>query len=62
MGNYRAAAEEGNFFLRGFNYLFIMQGHRRATTGSRSIGSEADLTPAATEMIDGSTGWSLVIL
>jgi adenine-specific DNA-methyltransferase len=25
MGNYRSAAEEGNFFLRGFNYLFIMQ-------------------------------------
>ncbi|PKK89949.1 MAG: hypothetical protein CVV64_11485 [Candidatus Wallbacteria bacterium HGW-Wallbacteria-1] len=24
MGNYRAAAEDGNFFLRGFNYLFIM--------------------------------------
>lgn len=24
MGNYRRAAEEGNFFLRGFNYLFIM--------------------------------------
>jgi DNA modification methylase len=24
MGNYRAAADEGNFFLRGFNYLFIM--------------------------------------
>jgi DNA modification methylase len=23
-GNYRAAAETGNFFLRGFNYLFIM--------------------------------------
>lgn len=23
MGNYRAAAEEGNFFLRGFNYLLI---------------------------------------
>jgi adenine-specific DNA-methyltransferase len=23
MGNYRRAAEEGNFFLRGFNYLFI---------------------------------------
>ena len=22
MGNYRKAAEEGNFFLRGFNYLF----------------------------------------
>lgn len=25
MGNYRAAAEAGNFFLRGFNYLFIMK-------------------------------------
>jgi DNA modification methylase len=25
MGNYRAAAEEGNFFLRGFNYLFVMK-------------------------------------
>lgn len=24
MGNYRKAADEGNFFLRGFNYLFIM--------------------------------------
>lgn len=23
LGNYRKAAEEGNFFLRGFNYLFI---------------------------------------
>ena len=25
MGNYRRAAEEGNFFLRGFNYLLIMR-------------------------------------
>jgi hypothetical protein len=25
MGNYRKSAEEGNFFLRGFNYLFIMK-------------------------------------
>jgi hypothetical protein len=25
MGNYRKAAEAGNFFLRGFNYLFIVQ-------------------------------------
>jgi adenine-specific DNA-methyltransferase len=24
MGNYRKAAEEGNFFLRGFNYLLVM--------------------------------------
>ncbi|MGA2496934.1 MAG: class I SAM-dependent methyltransferase [Tepidisphaeraceae bacterium] len=25
MGNYRKAAEEGNFYLRGFNYLLIMR-------------------------------------
>ena len=25
MGNYRMAAEEGNFYLRGFNYLFVMR-------------------------------------
>ena len=25
MGNYRKAADEGDFYLRGFNYLFIMQ-------------------------------------
>jgi len=25
MGNYRKAAEDGNFFLRGFNYLFIFR-------------------------------------
>jgi adenine-specific DNA-methyltransferase len=25
MGNYRKAADEGNFFLRGFNYLFVMK-------------------------------------
>lgn len=25
MGNYRRAAEEGNYFLRGFNYLFVMR-------------------------------------
>ena len=24
-GNYRKAAEEGNFFLRGFNYLFLLR-------------------------------------
>jgi hypothetical protein len=24
-GNFRKAAEEGNFFLRGFNYLFIVK-------------------------------------
>jgi DNA modification methylase len=32
MGNYRRAADEGNFFLRGFNYLFIAKkaGERKA--------------------------------
>jgi hypothetical protein len=25
MGNYRKAAQDGNFYLRGFNYLFILQ-------------------------------------
>jgi len=30
MGNYRKAAEEGNYFLRGFNYLFVM---RKAIAG-----------------------------
>lgn len=29
MGNYRKAAEEQNFFLRGFNYLFIAEKPRR---------------------------------
>lgn len=30
MGNYRKAALEGNFYLRGFNYLFIMEKPRAA--------------------------------
>ena len=30
MGNYRRAALDGNFFLRGFNYLFIMRKPSRA--------------------------------
>lgn len=37
MGNYRKAAEEGNFFLRGFNYLFIA---RKASPSTRA-GSKA---------------------
>jgi adenine-specific DNA-methyltransferase len=32
MGNYRKAAEEGNFFLRGFNYLFIARKQAVAAT------------------------------
>lgn len=35
MGNYRKAAEEGNFFLRGFNYLFIMHKPAAAKAGRR---------------------------
>jgi adenine-specific DNA-methyltransferase len=39
MGNYRKAADEGDFFLRGFNYLMIF----RRRTG----GAAADLPPDA---------------
>lgn len=28
-GNWRKAAEEGNFFLRGFNYLFVMKKEKK---------------------------------
>jgi len=35
MGNYRRAAEEGNFFLRGFNYLFIARKEVRPTKKGR---------------------------
>jgi adenine-specific DNA-methyltransferase len=31
-GNWRKAAEEGNFFLRGFNYLFVMKKEAGLTT------------------------------
>ncbi len=31
-GNWHKAAEEGNFFLRGFNYLFIMKKESEAVT------------------------------
>ena len=33
MGNYRKAAEEGNFFLRGFNYLLIGKKEEGGKTG-----------------------------
>ena len=36
MGNYRKAAEEGNFFLRGFNYLFIAEKPPAASSPSSS--------------------------
>lgn len=41
MGNYRMAAEEGNFFLRGFNYLFIM---RKPGSGERPVVDRATAT------------------
>src|SRR3954471_14523176 len=34
MGNYRKAAEEGNYFLRGFNYLFIARKEAGNHTGA----------------------------
>jgi DNA modification methylase len=34
LGNFRRAAEEGNFFLRGFNYLFIMKKDELRRTGT----------------------------
>lgn len=33
LGNYRRAAEEGNFFLRGFNYLFLAAKAQRTARG-----------------------------
>ena len=33
MGNYRRAADEGNFFLRGFNYLLLFRKRRPKSSG-----------------------------
>ncbi|MBN2063227.1 MAG: hypothetical protein JW745_00380 [Sedimentisphaerales bacterium] len=41
MGNYRKAADEGNFYLRGFNYLFIMQKPLAVTTPAPKPKKEA---------------------
>lgn len=38
MGNYRKAADEGNFFLRGFNYLLLLR--KRATRVEREPTAE----------------------
>ena len=35
MGNYRKSAEEENFFLRGFNYLFLLQRESKAPPRAR---------------------------
>lgn len=37
LGNYRKAAEEQNFFLRGFNYLFIAQKPAGRAPGPRRV-------------------------
>ncbi|HOP63437.1 MAG TPA: DNA methyltransferase [Spirochaetota bacterium] len=41
MGNYRKAADEGNFYLRGFNYLFIMKKEGRGAP--RKVGTMPEL-------------------
>jgi adenine-specific DNA-methyltransferase len=38
MGNYRKAAEEGNFFLRGFNYLLVFYKPAAAGQRARAVG------------------------
>jgi adenine-specific DNA-methyltransferase len=39
MGNYRKAAEDGNFFLRGFNYLFIAEKQGASKRSARGGGA-----------------------
>jgi len=41
-GNWHKAAEEGNFFLRGFNYLFIM---KKEETGRPASAARSESTP-----------------
>ncbi len=38
MGNYRKAADEGRFFLRGFNYLLLLRRKKEGAGGARSQG------------------------
>jgi DNA modification methylase len=40
-GNWHKAAEEGNFFLRGFNYLFIFKKERAADSPAQGTGEAA---------------------
>ncbi len=65
MGNYRKAADEGNFFLRGFNYLLLLrrrntqveetearespQGEGRAATRPRATTQDTRQRPAPAE-------------
>ncbi len=43
-GNWRKAAEEGNFFMRGFNYLFIMKKELSERVATPSKGSRTKHT------------------
>lgn len=45
MGNYRRAAEEGNFYLRGFNYLLIFYKPPAPNQKPRDVGPAAQTTP-----------------
>jgi len=47
MGNYRKAADEGNFYLRGFNYLFIMK--KEGKGEPREVGTMPDISAESTE-------------
>ncbi len=42
MGNYRKAADEGNFYLRGFNYLFILEKPDAGGASRRELGPATD--------------------
>jgi adenine-specific DNA-methyltransferase len=47
-GNYRKAADEGGFFLRGFNHLMLF----RKTTGKALAGASGKAGPATDELPD----------
>ena len=47
MGNFHMAAESGNFFLRGFNYLFLLRKPNRAERVAHPGGSSAQSNASA---------------
>lgn len=47
MGNYRKAADEANFYLRGFNYLFIMK--KEGKGEPREVGTMPDISAESTK-------------
>ena len=46
MGNYRKAADDGNFYLRGFNYLFIMKKEGKGVPRVTGTMTESTVSPA----------------